>query len=460
MPPLFGARFMRHVGYPLFLALKSRRRGADLWPMRRLRFFERMSRARPEVWQAYRDGLLRRLLDHALREIPFYSRLPRGLASLIQQDPMAALREFPVLTKRDIQERGESLFAADIPRRRLRLGLTGGSTGERTRFWLDRRRDTIREMGAFRMEMNAGWRFGEPMGLIWTQARNFLWTRHRSIRALKTISRMHPSLDHFHLTLGKMLVFLAELERDRPSMLRGYASSTDEFARFLEESGFCARAQRLGLRGIITTCETLHPFQRERIERVFGCKVFNMYASNEAHTVAMECPAHHGLHVNADNVVVELLDESGCHVPAGETGRVVVTDLWNYGFSLIRLDLQDVAQWLPEGAPPCSCGMTFPRLSALEGRTADFLTFPDGARVHGFFFIRRFAALSGVRQLQLIQETRERVTMRIVGDPAEVDLQLPQALAGLPPGVTVDVQYCDHIPLTPAGKHRWIISRV
>ena len=61
----------------------------------------------------------------------------------------------------------------------------------------------------------------------------------------------------------------------------------------------------------------LHDWQRRRIEDVFGCPVTNRYGCEEVSLIACECEEHHGLHVNADSVLVEIVARR----PAGPARR-------------------------------------------------------------------------------------------------------------------------------------------
>src|SRR2546423_8189267 len=89
-------------------------------------------------------------------------------------------------------------------------------------------------------------------------------------------------------------------------------------------------------KSILVGAEKLHPFQRELIERVFGAPVFETYGSREFMLIGAECDRHDGLHLTAEQLLVEVLEDDGSPTPQGEEGNVVVTDLYNYGMPFIR----------------------------------------------------------------------------------------------------------------------------
>src|SRR5207249_8098782 len=117
-------------------------------------------------------------------------------------------------------------------------------------------------------------------------------------------------------------------------------------------------------KGIITTAMVLHSWQRRTIEEVFGCPVTNRYGCEEVSLIACECERHHGLHVNADGVFVEIMraDDTGAlthPTRPGEPGAVVVTDLTNRAMPIIRYQVGDVAVLSDR---VCTCGRGLPLL--------------------------------------------------------------------------------------------------
>ena len=448
----------RHIAYPAYLTGLSIVRGAGARPMRQLRRFQELARSEPAVWQAYRNGLLSELLTHALREIPFYRGLPGELYALALEAPLQALQGFPVLTKADVQSHEKELLARDHSPLQLRSDYTGGSTGSPTRFWHDRRRIAVRLLGTYRDMAYSGWRLGDRMAFI-EAPRGMYWMRSAFLRAANRWTGACVGLNVFHMDPHSNREFLAAMEVTRPAVLWVIASGAHEFAAFAESEGISPRLHALDLKAIILTCDRLLPFQRERVERVFNAPVFDLYGSHDTGIIATECAGHHGRHVPADNVFVEILDDEGRPVPPGMPGRIVVTDLWNRGFAVIRYDVADVGHFLREDIP-CPCGVTFPRIAPPDGRVSDFLTLRDGTRLHGDVFSHLLYGLPGLRRFQVIQEVPSEAVLLCQGNPKAIEPALRQRLKKLPAGLDVRVEFCDEIPRTGAGKRQYVISHV
>ncbi len=455
----FHGRLVHRAGFLSFMVGKCLWRDCRVWPLSQLRLFKRLSRSAPPVWTKFKDHRLSLVLSHALREIPFFGDLSRGLEELAREQPMEALRLFPVLRKREQQENGDRLMARGVHGGRIHAKRTSGSTGEPTRFWHDHSRDAIRLLGTYRDKMYTGWRPGDAVALI-DSSLGMFWRTTPVYRFLNALSGTYMGLNTQHMTREGNEAFLRLLERRRPPFLRCIASAAYEFARCIEVDDAIDRARRLNMRAVICSCETLYPFQRECIEHVFGCRVFNLYGSREMDVIAMECAAHRGLHVSADNVLVEVLDESDQPVRAGQRGRIVVTDLWNLGFGLIRYDLGDEGSYLAPDEEPCPCGVTFPRLAGVEGCITDFLALRDGTRSHGGSLAGEILSVPGVRGLKIVQETVDDFRLWIVGDSELVVGKAEELMHKFAPEARVRVCFCDEIPRTRGGKRAFVVSNV
>ena len=77
---------------------------------------------------------------------------------------------------------------------------------------------------------------------------------------------------------------------------------------------------------------------------VWGLKLVDMYSSQEVGYLALQCPDHEHYHVQAENVLVEVLDDDLRPCTPGQVGRIVVTALHNFAVPLLRYDIGDYAE--------------------------------------------------------------------------------------------------------------------
>ena len=156
--------------------------------------------------------------------------------------------------------------------------------------------------------------------------------------------------------------------------------------------------------------ETLSPALRERCRALLGVPIVDTYSAQEVGVIALQCPESALYHVQAESLIVEVLNAEGGAAAPGETGRVVVTDLHNFATPLIRYELRDYA----EVGPPCSCGRGLPTLVRVLGRQRNMVVLPNGQRHWPLVGLHRFREVGQILQYQLIQHDLERVEMRLV----------------------------------------------
>ena len=144
---------------------------------------------------------------------------------------------------------------------------------------------------------------------------------------------------------------------------------------------------------------------RQRIETVWGQKIFNTYVVTEAGALAGECNAHTGLHLYEDLDIVEVVDKCNRPVPPGVYGdKLLITRLFNTTQPLIRYEVSDRLCLFSRS---CSCKRPFALVEDIQGRQEDVLFFPgiDAAEVrimpHVF---HKVMDVTPVREWQIIQE--------------------------------------------------------
>jgi phenylacetate-CoA ligase len=205
---------------------------------------------------------------------------------------------------------------------------------------------------------------------------------------------------------------------------------------------------------LITSAQVQDPEPIEAVRAELGLEPFNFYGCFEVGRIAWECPAHQGLHVNLDHLVVECLAEPG---GPPEAGTVVVTALDRRAMPFLRYRLGDLARFV-DG--PCPCGVSFPRLAAPLGRTLDLIRLPSGRVLTPNAFIYLLRQVEGLRQYQVFQEDLGRFVARLVFDReppiALFDGLRERLLAFLGEPVALEFQVVDSLPIDRAKPRTFV----
>jgi phenylacetate-CoA ligase len=397
------------------------------------------------------------MLDYAHRHSAFY-RGKLQAAGLTPADVRTFddLRFVPLTTKTDIQEHLDDLITAPYRDRVLLKDMTGGSTGSPMIFYYDEDRRDSRTAAALRHDRWTGWNIGERIAVLWGAPRDVARPGRWQTRLRDWIIQRALVLDASRIDEAAMAAFCRRLQAYRPRFVLAYANTLAMFAQYVRDAGVMPMRPE----AVICSGEFLTEDNRALIESTFGCKVFNRYGSREFSVIASECHIHQGMHVSAENLLVEVVsDDDAGH---GAEGQIVVTDLRNYAMPMIRYRTMDVGA-LKAGA--CRCGRGLPLLDLTGGRVTDFLTAVSGSRVSGIVMATYgITNIRGVRQVQFVQHRRGAVTARIARGPQWTDesfrllTEKVRGLLGME--MIVEAEFVDHIPLEASGKYRFSVSRL
>jgi phenylacetate-CoA ligase len=398
---------------------------------------------------------LRQLLRAAYDNNPFY-RARFDAAGVVPDlvRTLDDLRRIPILTKAEVRAQGRNLLSNGFDTAVLQHAKTGGSTGKPIEVFFTEEVSQLRNASGRRNKRWAGWEVGEPVGAVWG---NPVYPETIRQRARDWILEPSISLDTMSVTPHSVRQFAREWARTRPSLLFGHAHSLFLLASMVKELGIT----EIRPRAIVPTSMMLMPHERRVIEGAFGVKATDIYGCEEVGLIAGECERHEGLHINVDQLVVEVLRDDGEAAAPGEAGLVVVTDLLNTAMPFIRYRMEDMAEVADR---PCGCGRPMPTFRRIIGRTADFLRRTDGSRVAGISLIEKtLTRIPGIDQMQIVQEDLLRIVVRIVPGDAfgpETSLELGRYFQSTFPGADIVLQQTASIPQEPNGKYRFSICRL
>lgn len=423
------------------VAVRRRLEESQWWPAERL--------------QALQLERLRALLTVAGQSVPYYrdlfARIGFQPAALARVEDLQAL---PLLDKATIRAHTEALKHTGA--KGLARFNTGGSSGQPLVFYIGRERVSHDVAAKWRATRWWGVDIGDPEIVVWGSPIE-LGAQDR-VRQWRDALMRTVLLPAFEMSEDKLDAMVATLRTRRPRMLFGYPSALSHIARHARKRGVAM--DDLGIRVAFCTSERLYDVQREIIAQVFGCKVANGYGGRDAGFIAHECPLG-GMHVTAEDIVLELVDGEGRPVPDGEPGEIVVTHLATREFPFIRYRTGDVAV---RSARRCACGRGLPLLEEIQGRTTDFVVAADGTVMHGLALIYILRDLPGLDSFKVVQHSREKVTVQLVPGPgydpgceATIHRGFRQRLGQQ---VEVAIERVSAIPAERSGKFRYIVSHV
>ncbi len=398
---------------------------------------------------------LKALLVSVKENVPYY----RQLFAELRFEPEAVtglqdLSSLPFLTKPIIRANLEAMKSQKAIR--LSRFNTGGSSGEPLVFFIGAERVSHDVAAKRRATRWWGVDIGDPEIVVWGSPIE-LGSQDR-IRQWRDALMRTELLRAFEMSPQKLDRFIERIRARKPRMLFGYPSALSHIARHAESKGIAMND--IGIQVAYVTSERLYDEQRATISRVFGCPVANGYGGRDAGFIAHECPSG-GMHITAEDIVLEIVDTKGQVLPKGQSGEIVVTHLATSDFPFIRYRTGDIGVLSEE---QCACGRGLPLLKEIQGRSTDFVVAHDGTVMHGLSLIYVLRDLPGIGSFKIVQESIERTRVLVVKANGYEDSVATRIINGLKQRlgseVEIVVETVNEIPPEKSGKFRYVVSHV
>ena len=447
---LYGNLYRRGL-WPLYERLRHRQ-AAKL-----LQQAESVQWLTPNQIQANQAAAAQRLLAHAYAQCPWYrDRWEKAGIDILQLQLPSGITRLPIMTKDDIRAHRETMRATRLEDY-VYEHRTGGSTGIPLCF------DVNRGSYEWRLAMStrgygwAGCRDGDRQFYVWGAPIGTPSLAKRLKTRFHNAFLRRQMFNSFNLHRSAMARCVDQINAFQPLTVIGYTNALYLLAQYIQEQTQPMHRPN----AVITAAEGVNAVQRATIEQAFGTPVFASYGSREFMLIAMECEQRHGLHISADNLVVEVVRPNGMPAAEGEIGEILVTDLHNYGMPFIRYKIGDLGVLTHRC---CPCGRGLPLLEKVEGRVLDAIRTSDGRIVPGEFFPHLMKEFSVVKQFQVIQKELQSLEIKLVLRDTNSTDQLDRLRREIQQAVgsVIQVQYSlvNEIPQSASGKFRVTISEI
>lgn len=375
---------------------------------------------------------LKKIKKHAINETAFYKDLNENDL-------------FPVINKTIILNNYDTFKARSGFIYPLHVSSTSGSTGTPFSIMQDykKRCRTIADLKVFGELAD----YPSHERMIFFRVLNNHFKRTKDQEDRENIYYIDSSLlDEEHLY--SMIQVILEKQ---PRIIFSYSSTLVELSKFAEKKGYCKND--FSLKSILCAGEGISEKDRQQMSEIFGCKVFRRYSDMELGILAQDMGDGGKYHLNIGSYYFECLKlNSDEPVNPGEIGRIVITDLFNYAFPIIRYDTGDIGVLGYED--------NVPFFSEIFGRSRDVVYTPEGILVSPAKISTSMWGLKGLKQWQFIQETNNEYTICLNGDQGLDTLMIYNNIKEIfGPNAIISIKLVDEIPILSSNKRRAIINR-
>lgn len=381
-----------------------------------------------------KDAKLYALLRHATNNCEAY-RSMSGFTSI---------EDFPLTSKRALRDQFDSYRAWGVVS--IKSTFSSGSYGAPLELPMSAEKVARRSAEAIIFNGTAGYclgmRFATVTSLVhWHKNRLQKILRNEKVIRVHTMSEAELA-DAFH-----------KIRADGIEFVIGHPSVLAAISRY----GQALDLRVIGCRGVVCYGESLGKADRMVISEVFGCSVYERYASNELGIVMHDYIGHSSLRVNNCHYKVELLHpENDEPALPGSIARIVVTDLYSHVLPLIRFDTGDLAI-LSKGSDRSGL------ISRVAGREIEALYDTSGRVVFPVAVLdaMRNSQMRLLRQFQILQTYPDTYIARVLpyeNFDAEVIASDLRAVFGAEAKVIVEC--VPDIEQLPSGKRAVAVNLV
>mgnify|MGYP003292675428 FL=1 len=242
--------------------------------------------------------------------------------------------------------------------------------------------------------------------------------------------------------------------------LRGYASSFDLLAKYVKKNPQIFPSLKICIAG----SEALHDDVRSVVKETLGCEIISQYANEECGILAQERiptkSSDNPMYFNYASYFFEVL-KMNSDTPAeyGELGRIVITDLHNHAFPIIRYDNGDVGIL----SSPNEYSNGYPVLQKLYGRRFDVCYTVDNKPFFPMTIGRTLKHYDDIAQWQFVQKSQNEYLLKIVMRSAErasdyLAEVIPLLKETLGSTAIINIEQVDDIPVLASGKRKPVVN--
>ena len=267
------------------------------------------------------------LIAHAVKTTDFYKDYPEDIS----------LKDLPVVNKDTFRQQYDRFVSStykDAPDNRVMC--TSGSTGTPLR--MIQNRDKIRHntAGGIFLGAAAGYYIGMKEAFI------RVWVNNVKKSKFQLIQENMIMMDSSRMDEQALAEMFHTIEKKKVKCLVGYSSALGELSDYIRKSG--KDCSNCSVRAIIPISETMPEPIRRTLEKQFGCPVRAWYSNEENGIMGLQNEKDEGYRIDTETYYYEILKmDSDEPAEPGELGRIVITDLFNYAFPILRYDNGDTA---------------------------------------------------------------------------------------------------------------------
>jgi phenylacetate-CoA ligase len=374
------------------------------------------------------------LLDHAIRTVPFYASYRKW----------NSLYDYPIINKKILKNNFNDFLSSAYKINSLITGQTSGSYGTPFTFYFTKQKKARKTAEIIHYNEKVGFKLGMSHAHIALRNKSSVELFLQNQTLLKPVGMGYEWSERVWNIFKKKNL----------KVIIGYTSALLMLAEWLQTR---EKPDSYRPKVVIAIAEPLGVERRLYLEEQFGSTVISRYACTEAGLIAQERIDDRRFYANNASLILEVVAlNSEKPVIPGETGRLLITDLYSYAMPLIRYDIGDIVTLSADSLNEHRVAV----LDSVEGRSVELITSADGKKISPIAIDDVFDGLVDITRFQFIQKNKSSYVVKLIAKPIQNrDTCIATRLHSLlGKNISIEFEYVNDIHSLPSGKRPYVMN--
>ncbi len=382
---------------------------------------------------------LNKILNHAINSTPFYKKY----------EDFKSIQDFPIIKKTVVQDNFEDFKSKDFIDNKLFKVSTSGSTGVPFFLFHNKNKRNRNTADVIYFAKLAGYTIGTKLLEL------EVWRNHNKKNSIKAFIQNVEQFDITRLDKSRVQVLFEKLKSNKAKKnILGFSSALETICQNIDVKDI--NIDNANISSIIANSEYLNPYVKETLGKHLNTNVLSRYSSEEVGIIAHQTlNSPNEFTLNHASYYVEILNlDNDEPAKPGTSGRLVITDLFNYSMPLIRYDTGDIAV-----ASYGENGVL--KLKHIEGRKMDLIYDTKGNLLSSFMVYTKFYNYyKFLNQYQFIQKGEKSYTIKLnpKGEFKFESKLISLFKEDLGADANIKVEYVEEVPPLSSGKRRKVVN--
>ena len=390
---------------------------------------EKWSNTEKKKWQLKK---LNEILEYSKENVPYYAHVFKENKITLPLKNLEEISKIPVLTKEIIRDNYEAL----ISQKKINSYIvnTGGSTGKPLKL-LKSKENYIKEQAFLDYYM-------KKIGLKSFKCKKAIIRGEYPRCGISEKVGNNLILSSYLISRDTIKDYIFKLEDFNPEIIHVYPSSIYMIAKLIDENNLNINLPKLKV--ILSSSEIFYLEQKKLVDKVFRCKILDLYGNTENTVHAINLFPEKSYHFNDFYSYVELIDN-----------EIISTSFNDLVMPLIRYKTEDEVEYINDKDE-----------FIIKGRCQDYIYGKNREKypVVGIIFGQHFSSFQDIDNFQIKQEKIGEIEFLVQSKnklSKEKEEEISKILEnGTNNNLKVNIKYVKVLERTQRGKYRFLIQLI